>query len=175
MCKQWPTHNKYVDHQLKLTPHNSLDALCSSYVNKYADSHTWNCILIPMLTFFENLFLCTSYWFLIIVGCFWWVLIHSFDFSLGLVPFEFILFLDHTFISLVKWVLLDCASVWLTKCFAWDLSAQAGSSTFSVFYFLRKLISENIALRQSLTYPYIICIFNNIHNSGISTGNAIKA
>ena len=31
-------------------------------------------------------------------------------------------------------------------------------------------IRENIALRQSLTNPYNICIFKNIHNSGKSTG-----
>ena len=36
-------------------------------------------------------------------------------------------------------------------------------------------IRENIALRQSLTNPYNICIFKNIHNSGKSTGKAIKA
>ena len=37
------------------------------------------------------------------------------------------------------------------------------------------IIRENIALRQSLTNPYNICIFKNIHNSGKSTGKAIKA
>ena len=37
------------------------------------------------------------------------------------------------------------------------------------------MIRENIALRQSLTNPYNICIFKNIHNSGKSTGKAVKA
>ena len=36
-------------------------------------------------------------------------------------------------------------------------------------------IRENIALRQSLTNPYNICIFKNIHNSGKSTCKTIKA
>ena len=41
--------------------------------------------------------------------------------------------------------------------------------SYTTFY-----IRENIALRQSLTNPYNICIFKNIHNSGKSTGKAIK-
>ena len=40
---------------------------------------------------------------------------------------------------------------------------------------VNNIIRENIALRQSLTNPYNICIFKNIHNSGKPTGKAIKA
>ena len=68
--------SSYVDRWLKLTPHDSLDAFRSFYINKYADYHTHE-IVVWFLS------LCTSHWFLehFLLILFTWLCLILLDFA----------------------------------------------------------------------------------------------